>query len=374
MGKKKNKICLIQTNSYHLFNKKKGPAGSQGGAEIQLYFWARELAKDKNFDVSFVVGDFGQKEIEKIEGVKIYKAVTPKEESSFLRKIFQAIKFWKIFKKVDADVYITSTKNNIVLLASFFCKIKNKKHIHRTAHEEEVGLIDSKKNWLSKMFFESLKKANEVIVQNKSHQRKIKKNYNINSRVVKNFFEIKEERKKEKNFVFWLGRSVAWKKPEFFLQLAKEFPGENFVMVYNKCEGGQRRWSRINAEVEKIKNLKLFEKIPFAEIQDYFDRAKVFVSTSDAEGFPNTFIQAGTGKTPILSLNVNPDDFITKYNVGNFAGGDFGEMKDQLGELLGNESKWKEKSRNVFLYVKENHDLKRNMPKIRKIMKDVLDR
>ena len=42
-----------------------------GGAEVDLYLLATELAKDNDFAVSFITADYGQPPIETIAGVKI---------------------------------------------------------------------------------------------------------------------------------------------------------------------------------------------------------------------------------------------------------------------------------------------------------------
>ena len=59
---RKIKICFVQAYAYAVFNPKS--KAKIGGAEVDLYNIASELAKDKRFDVCFLVADFGQKNIE----------------------------------------------------------------------------------------------------------------------------------------------------------------------------------------------------------------------------------------------------------------------------------------------------------------------
>jgi len=55
-------------------------------------------------------------------------------------------------------------------------------------------------------------------------------------------------------------------------------------------------------------------------VQEYYDTAEIFVNTSTFEGFPNSFIQAGLGKTALLSMCVDPDGMIGVFGSGVLAG------------------------------------------------------
>ena len=69
--KKPIKVCFISFNSYPLFKKKS--KGYFGGAEVQISLISKELAKDKNFQVNVIAGDYGQKSLIKKNNVNIYK-------------------------------------------------------------------------------------------------------------------------------------------------------------------------------------------------------------------------------------------------------------------------------------------------------------
>ena len=54
----KIKVCFVCPKAYPLFNET--VEGVFGGSEVDLYYLGTELAKDGDFDVSFVVADYGQ--------------------------------------------------------------------------------------------------------------------------------------------------------------------------------------------------------------------------------------------------------------------------------------------------------------------------
>ncbi len=141
------------------------------------------------------------------------------------------------------------------------------------------------------------------------------------------------------------------------LELALNLKSEHFTMIcpYNKKD--KVEWEKLKQKANDIGNITFIEKVPFNEIQDYFNKAKLFVNTSDYEGFPNTFLQSAQAKTPIVSLNVNPDNFITEKECGIFADGDFNKMVEETKKLLQNEFKLENKGENCLNYLKKNHDI-----------------
>jgi glycosyltransferase involved in cell wall biosynthesis len=48
--------------------------------------------------------------------------------------------------------------------------------------------------------------------------------------------------------------------------------------------------------------------------------AAALISTSDEEGFPNTFLQAWSSGTPVISLKIDPDHVIERRGLGAVSG------------------------------------------------------
>lgn len=369
---KKIRICFIQTNVYNLFNDEDNSI--HGGSELQLYLIARELSKNNDFEISFVTGDFGQKNIENYKKITLFKSFSPKSKDGILKKIVQAMKYFRLFKKINADIYFTSAANSTVGLASFFCKLNNKKHIHRTASESEVKLSNNN-SLLWRIFLYGLKNADLILTQNEQHKNLLKFNYNIKANLFRNSFIIpKNVLETNKEFILWVSRYDYMKNPHIFVELAERFPETKFIMICPSGNEKKKEWNKFREEIEKrnITNFSFIEKVPFNMIQEYFNKANVFVNTSDFEGFPNTFLQAGVGKTPILSLNVNPDNFINEYNCGFFCENDFDKLVGYTKILINDKKVWQEKSENIFKYTKENHDIHKNVEQLTRIIYDLV--
>ena len=83
----------------------------------------------------------------------------------------------------------------------------------------------------------------------------------------------------------------------------------------------------------QVPNLRWLTNVPFEDTQALFAQAKVFVNTSRAEGFPNTFLQAAAGGTPVVSWSVNPEGILDRYQFGICANGDHEKFVQAVSRL-----------------------------------------
>ena len=349
------KICFFNLNAYSPFNlKSKAPID---GTEVQLFNIAKYLSDQGDIEVSFIIGDWGQKEIEKYFNITIYRSISL--QKSFLNYLKAPFKIWNILGKIDADVYIASSAGAEIGLIALFCKIKNKKFIYRTAHDIDCnGEFVEKNGIIGKMFNYGMRHASKIIVQNIKNSEMIKKRYKIDSEIIFNAWHLENaEKNAKKNNFLWVGRCVDWKNPLLIIDIAQKFPKHTFTMISNKQAGNEELFKKVSKKVSFVKNIRFIERIPFEKIQDYYNSAELFIGTSEYEGFPNTYVQACLGKTPIISYKVNPDNFINVNNLGYCSEGNFDLMIDQIEKIFSDEEDWKIKSENAYNYVKKNHDI-----------------
>lgn len=343
------RVCFIAPKAYPLFNPNVKKVF--GGAEVDLYFLATELAKDENFAVSFITADYGQQDIETIENVRIIKSLDFSKNP-----LIGAIKVWQAMKNADSQIYFQEAVSWGTLLVALFCNSHKRMFVYRTANQGECdGTYFNRKRLLKKAFSWSLHKAGAVIVQNEIDKENLQDSIGITSMVIPNGQRLLESGQNKRDTILWVGRSTPLKRPELFIKLAENFPDENFTMICQQATGDEN-YTALLAEAEKVDNLQFIRAVPFADIGTCFQQAKVFVNTSDSEGFPNTFIHACNCAAPILSLKVNPDDFINRYNCGMSCDDDWQRMLDSLKIML-EDNRYVELGENGKKYVEEHHDL-----------------
>ncbi len=98
-AKKPVRVCFVSPKAYPLF----APAseGVFGGAEVDLYLLGTELAKDKDFEISFVTADYGQADSEVIDDVRVIKSLDFNKNS-----LTGAVKIWRAMSRAGANIYV----------------------------------------------------------------------------------------------------------------------------------------------------------------------------------------------------------------------------------------------------------------------------
>ncbi len=346
------KICFVAPKAYLLFNPNaKNVKYPFGGSEIDLYLLAIELAKDDGFNVSFIVADHGQKDIEITNGVEVIKSLD--FDQNFLTG---SLKIWRAMKKTDARIYMLKTASPGVPLVTLFCMLHHRCFAYRTASRHECdGKYVKDHPLLGPAFKFSLRKAKFVFTQNAADKENIDRTLGISSVFIRNGHCIEPLKNGTRDIILWVGRSSPEKNPQLFIDLAEQLPNENFVMICPQAMDDDS-YEQLTRNAFAAANLKFIRQVPYHKIGEYFRRAKVLVCTSQREGFPNTYIQACLNAAPILSLNINPDGFLDKYNCGVCCDGNFEQMADVLRRLV-TDNEYIELGQNARSYVEQNHDI-----------------
>lgn len=159
--------------------------------------------------------------------------------------------------------------------------------------------------------------------------------------------------------LLWIARCQPIKRPHLFLDLAERLTGAQCRMVCPREDEGL--WETVAERALALPNVEFIERVPYREVQAHYDAARIFVNTSTAEGWPNSFIQSGLGHTALLSLDVNPDRLFERFSPGAFANGDFEAFVESTRRLLGSRSELESAQAGAARFVAELHDNERNV-------------
>ena len=155
-----------------------------------------------------------------------------------------------------------------------------------------------------------------------------------------------------KNQVLWLARWSKEKQPELFIEMVSQLKQTNvdFVMA-----GGAHNSKTVEELKEKAKivNIKTPGKIVYKDVNEYFSKSLVFVNTSYREGVSNTFIEAMLNGVPVLSLNSNPNNWLSDFNIGYCANGNLEDLITTLDALLKDREQLKKMSEEAKRFAKQ---------------------
>lgn len=361
------KVCFVSLAAYPLFNSKvKAPFG---GSEVQLYQIAKQLAQKINYRVSFLVGDYHQPTHENKNNIRLIKAfnLILTKPKYIVGILYQTLLLSRLHQS-HSDIFIQRAAGIETGIIAFYCKLFKKKFIYMTASSIDCNGKYRKMKPLEGFLYEwGLKHTNQIVCQTQKQKQHLKNHFGLESVIIKNSFSIPRPTSAIKKYVLWVSSSQALKQPHIFLDLAQKFFQYRFVMIMP--QNNPILWHEIFTKAQLIKNLQLIERVPFFKINSYFAKAKVFINTSTFEGFPNTFVQATMSGTPIISQNINPDNFLDKYQCGFCANGDQNKLYQLTAKLLTDTKLWSKMSYNAYSYVKKNHDINTNIKKLERLFR-----
>lgn len=365
------RVCFSLSALYPLFQTTSKV--NFGGSEVRCKTFMDGLSRYSEFEISGLVIDDGQPEIEQFRNITLYRhpRIRSSHRHTLVSKILYKLGFRagsidtveaKTYDKIDSDIYCTFGVSDYSARLVRYSKLRGRKMVlflgsdsdiqsEYLSHPERLNTYGSR---FSECLF-TLKNSDLVIAQTETQQRLAFERFGIRAVLIRNPFKVDEEVfQGPRDTVLWVGKSDEVKRPEIFCKLAEKFQasGSLWTMVLNQSDPAIFR----SVDEAKPSNVKIIERVNFNEIKSLFDRAIAFVNTSVFEGYPNTFLQAGNSGAPIFSLSVDPDGFISRNECGFYAAGSLEGLADQLQIFLQNTEIQKRCSRNVREYVVGYHD------------------
>ena len=113
----------------------------------------------------------------------------------------------------------------------------------------------------------------------------------------------------------WVANFKSMKRPEWYIELATNLPEFKFAMV--GAPQDIALFENCKVKAKSITNLNFLGYKSFIETTKLIYSSKILINTSEAEGFPNTFLQAWSNNIPTIAT-VDPRSVIENYDLGFF--------------------------------------------------------
>ncbi|EGV18529.1 glycosyltransferase family 4 protein [Thiocapsa marina] len=349
-------ICFVGLDNYPVLNPDYGDRYF-GGESVQQTLLAGAF-RDLGIEVSMVVLDYGQPDGEFINGIRVWKTYRETEGVPILRFIHpRATSIFSALGRAEADVYFQSCSGAMTGFVGGYCKANRRTFIYRVASDgdcvPDLPLIKYNRDRF--LYRYGLTRADLVAAQSSHQVALLKRNFGRASALVNmavTIPQIPTERQIDFDVV-WVNNLRPLKRPRHVLRLAECLPQYRFAIVGGAVPGSEAFYESIARQAEPIGNLELLGPIPFRNVSDYFLRSRVFINTSEIEGFPNSMLQAWAAGLPVVSY-FDPDGVIKRHGLGQTPR-DLGEMAEAIKGYLQNEEYRRETGERTRAYVSENH-------------------
>jgi glycosyltransferase involved in cell wall biosynthesis len=157
-------------------------------------------------------------------------------------------------------------------------------------------------------------------------------------------------------YVAWVAMLRKPKRPDLLIEIARKAPTIRFVV----CGGSttHRSPGEYGAQVVdalgKLPNVDYRGRVNPEEASQVMADAALLLCTSDQEGFPNTFVQAWSYGTPVVTLQIDPDSIIKRLELGAVTG-TVDATVEQLQRLLESPEERQEVAARAHEYLLGHH-------------------
>lgn len=389
-------VALACANAYPLFDFCVPPVG--GGMETRAALFGRGLAALGRWQVCFVVSDFGQPFVTHHEGIdfRIYQPTYRRAGRNVFprlrkRRWFPVLnldrrdldlvwqmpliaawlalpalffpRFWRKMKPAAVCCFGNNAQTAEVIadcrragIRTLLCIASDKdlSPDYRPGNRERnhYGMPKWKGHY-------ALTHADCIVVQTETQREALKRHFGRDAVLIRNPVHVSPDDPRrwlpraQREFVLWIGRADDFnKRPMRFLELARDCPELQFVMIASRSDEAVFR----ALEQACPPNLRILDHVPAHEIWDWQRRARVLVNTSKFEGFPNTFLQSAAAGVPIVSLEVDPDGMLARHGCGVCAAGDAPKMREAVVKLCADGARADALAEACHRYALERHE------------------
>ena len=369
-------ISYVDFDLPYLYSNKDYPLG---GTAIEWSNWLEGFV-DNNVNVNLISFQGANKIISSNVNFKIIEAYKLNKGIPILRNFYYRLPMLiKAIKKSNSKYIFQQNAGILSGLTALSCFFLGKKFIYRVGSDIDSTIDVKKKLGLiaSVMFKYSLKRATLILCQNdyqidnlskRFPKSKLKKIYNP---IKIQDFKKSNSNKNENNQVAWIGNFRPVKNIHKIIPIAKKFPELKFKIAGLEFKNMDLFVKQSIVELKKINNVEFLGHLNRSQINSLLSSSNFLLNTSEYEGLSNTFLESLSTGTPIVSSkNANPDEIITKNNLGVIVNND----KEYITAIqnINNLIDYDTIENRAKKFVADNFDLKKQSIKIIQFLNQIM--
>ena len=287
-----------------------------GGAELQMALLSRGLARE-GLRTALIVWPIRQRAALSDPAPDLVERAAY-SGAGLAGKAAEAMQIWKAMSTSDASVYVFRGGGPQLAIGAVFCRIHRRKLVFSAAIDLDFDFSRPDRSRGHLISYRAALHQADLIVAQREQQAELAHAAGFGPiEVIPSFAEPADPSPQAPEGLLWIGRLVDYKRPLEFARLAESLPELPFRMVWFATdETPSELVSELRAAAGRIENLTLLGQLPRPQLLELIGRSTALVSTSRAEGMPNTFLEAWSRGVPVVSLDYDPDDQIARLGLG----------------------------------------------------------
>ena len=382
------RIAFLSSNAYGMLTG--GRTGATGGAQIQQAMVGRELAA-RGHEVCFLENPSPNKESGVVDGVRVHllDEITGTVTNALadrnlpVRTVPRFRRVLRALRAVDPDVCYRRVPVFELFPLWAYTRYTGTPYVYGFAHDSELtndpvtfdhALNDNRYYWGAMQY--TIGAASTLVAQNPWQRDRARERFDAPVELVPNGFNPTVDPDanadadadtdtdsdatsgaSDRPTVLWVSTLRTWKHPEYVLALADDVPGAEFVVVGGRADETPSLYDEVADGAARRENVRFEGFVPHDELMGYYREADVFLNTSSSEGFPNTFLEAWSTGTPVVSFRVDPSGALASETAGLVAGGSRDRLREHLRRIVADDAYRRRLAQSAATYFEANHSI-----------------
>jgi glycosyltransferase involved in cell wall biosynthesis len=361
---------------------------SGGGIQVQTALIGRGLAV-RGHQVSFIVSDpyDGPAVLFDPGGMlKIVRAYDHSRGHRVVRPVSRACRVWNAMRSVDADIYIVQGAGPVAGLVRWFCRTRRRSFVFWSASAPDAACGEPGESQVSKWWrgaaYRGIRGADAIIAQTAEQREAFRRFMGREAVVIPNVWPIAGEGDSRLGtgssrpadlpdvYALWVSNIRPEKRPHMALDVAESLRDVPVVLVGGPVPGHEDLYDEVRDRSQTIPNAVFCGLVPFSEVGAYFEAATVFLNTSAIEGYPNTYLQALAARLPIVAT-FDPDEVICRFGMGHH-GDRVEDLAAAVRTFVDDSAAHEEAGRKGMAYLMEYHDLEAVLPRLERLLAELV--